>query len=284
MILGAHVSIAGGVSNAPLYGKEAGCDSIQIFTKNQMQWKTPPLTDDEVLRFRENIRLTNIVPAVVHSSYLVNAASPDKEIYERSITALAVELERAEKLCIPMVVFHPGAHKGNGEGYALKRIAKGIKKIFKISKSENTKLILVTTAGEGTTMGYTFEHFARIFDTLGETKRLGICIDTCHIFAAGYDLRGEDSYKRTFDEVEYLIGIDSVKLFHLNDSKCEMGSRMDRHAEIGSGKIGLKAFSLFVNDERFRNIPGILEIPGDITGYRRNLNILRSLINSGTDK
>jgi deoxyribonuclease-4 len=279
MLFGAHVSIAGGIFNAPLYGKEIGCDVIQIFTKNQIQWKIPFLQAEDIKHFQENRLKTGVIPVTVHSSYLVNIAGPDDNVTEKSINDLACELERAEVLNIPFVVFHPGAHKGIGEKYALKSIAENINKIFSKSNSKSTFLLLETTAGEGTTMGYKFEHFAEIFNKLKDLSRIGVCIDTCHIFAAGYDFRDEKSYYETIEKFDKIVGLKFLKVFHLNDSKFPSGSKMDRHEEIGSGEIGLNGFRILVNDKRFKDMPGILEVPGDITGYKRNVNILRSLTN-----
>jgi deoxyribonuclease-4 len=279
MLFGAHVSIAGGVFNAPLYGKEAGCDVIQIFTKNQMQWKISPLLPLDVKRFHENIINTGVVPVTVHSSYLVNIAGPDDAVTVKSINDLSRELERAEDLNIPFVVFHPGAHKGIGEKIAFKKVAENINKIFSESNSKNTFLLLETTAGEGTTIGYKFEHFKEIFDKLDNLSRVGVCLDTCHIFAAGYDIREEGSYYETIEKFDKIVGLKFLKAFHLNDSKFPLGSKMDRHEEIGEGYIGLSGFRALVNDKRFKGMAGILEIPGDIEGYKRNINILRSLRN-----
>jgi len=281
MLFGAHVSIAGGIFNAPLYGKEIGCDVIQIFTKNQIQWKIPFLQAEDIKHFKENRLKTGVIPVTVHSSYLVNIAGPDDNVTEKSINDLACELERAEVLNIPFVVFHPGAHKGIGEKYALKSIAENINKIFSKSNSKSTFLLLETTAGEGTTMGYKFEHFAEIFNKLKDLSRIGVCIDTCHIFAAGYDFRDEKSYYETIEKFDKIVGLKFLKVFHLNDSKFPSGSKMDRHEEIGEGNIGLNGFRILVNDERFKDMPGILEVPGNITGYKRNVNILRSLTNEG---
>jgi deoxyribonuclease-4 len=281
MLFGAHVSIAGGIFNAPLYGKEIGCDVIQIFTKNQIQWKIPFLQAEDIKHFQENRLKTGVIPVTVHSSYLVNIAGPDDNVTEKSINDLACELERAEVLNIPFVVFHPGAHKGIGEKYALKSIAENINKIFSKSNSKSTFLLLETTAGEGTTMGYKFEHFAEIFNKLKDLSRIGVCIDTCHIFAAGYDFRDEKSYYETIEKFDKIVGLKFLKVFHLNDSKFPSGSKMDRHEEIGEGNIGLNGFRILVNDERFKDMPGILEVPGNITGYKRNVNILRSLTNEG---
>ena len=279
MLLGAHVSIAGGIFNAPLHGEKAHSDVIQIFTKNQMQWRIPELKPKDIELFKNNKKKTGVIPVTVHSSYLVNIAGPDQRVTELSIRDLALELERAEILDIPFVVFHPGAHKGIGEKVSIKNIVDSINRIFSITRSKNTLLLLETTAGEGTTMGYKFEHFREVFDKLNNISRVGVCIDTCHIFAGGYDITDIKSYHKTIEEFDRIVGLEFLKAFHLNDSKFPLGSRMDRHEEIGEGYIGLKGFRLLVSDERFKNTPGILEVPGDIYGYKVNIDLLRSLVN-----
>jgi len=277
MVLGAHVSIAGGISNAPLNAVDATCDTIQIFTKNQMQWKIPPLDEEEVLLFRKRMLEHKIKPGTIHSSYLVNIASNNVKIRKDSILDIACELERADSLGMPYVVFHPGAHKGEGEEIGLKRIVKGIEEIFELSKSKHSLLLLETTAGEGTTLGYRFEQLAEILENVN-SDRVGVCLDTCHIFAAGYDIRSDEAYNKTMFEFDNIVGLKYLKAVHLNDSKRELGSRMDRHEEIGKGFIGLKGFAFLINDQRLRNIPGILETPGWTQGYIENLAVLRRLI------
>ena len=278
MKLGAHVSIRGGVENAPLYGKAATCDVIQIFSKNQLQWKFSPLTDESVSLFKKRAKELNIEPVSIHASYLLNLASTNEAIRKKSIENLRVELERADMLGISYVVFHPGAHKGVGEAVGLKNISTSLNEVFKISHSKNSILLLETTAGEGTTLCYRFEHFAQIFDALDDTSRVGVCFDTCHVFAAGYDIRSKIAFEDVISEFDNIIGLSFLKLFHLNDSKRALGERIDRHEEIGRGKIGECAFHFLVNAKKFENISGILEIPGDIDGYKRNLKVLRGLI------
>ncbi len=277
MILGAHISIAGGISNAPLRAKRIGCETMQIFTKNQLQWKIPELETAEVKNFKNNMRRMGIILGTVHSSYLINLASPNNKILIRSINDLSRDLERTEALGIPYLVFHPGAHRGKGEKYALKRIVRSIDEVFQRSTAQKTMLLLETTAGEGTSIGYRFEQIGYIIQHIKNHKRVGVCIDTCHIFAAGYDIRDEKSYNDTIEIVKRTVSISKVRAFHLNDSKRELGSRMDRHAEIGKGFIGIKGFELIVNDLRFKDIPGILETPGDEEGYRKNLKLLKGL-------
>ncbi len=277
MILGAHVSIARGVSNAPLHAKRIGCETFQIFTKNQMQWKIPNLSEEEINKFKHNLLETGVIQGTVYSSYLVNLASPDEKTHSRSINDLAVDLERAEKLGIRYLVFHPGAHKGKGEKYALKKISKSIDKVFQRSSSKESMLLLETTAGEGTNVGYLLEHLDYIIQHVKNPERVGICIDTCHIFAAGYDIRTLKAYNRFIKKIKLTFGLEKIKAFHLNDSKKELGSKMDRHEEIGKGRIGIKAFEMLVNDKNFINIPGILETPGGDAAYKENINILKNL-------
>ena len=277
-ILGAHVSISGGVDKAPKRGREIGCDSIQIFTKNQRQWKARPLSEDEIENFKENLFTYNIRVVVAHDSYLINLGSPDETRYKKSFDAFLDEAVRAEVLGIPYLVFHPGAHRDYGEEYALKKIAESLNEI--IARTENYKLVFLveTTAGQGTNVGYRFEHIAEIIDLVDEKKRVGACFDTAHVFAAGYDIRTREAYEETFDQFNEIVGLDKLKVLHLNDSKKELGSRVDRHEHIGKGLIGLDAFRFIVNDKRFENLPMILETPGGEREYKENLRVLRSLI------
>lgn len=279
MKLGAHVSIKGGVDKAPIYGKEATCDVIQIFSKNQMQWDSPPLSEYVVNGFKTNSRKLKVNAVSIHASYLLNLASANKDIREKSINDLSHELERADLLGIKYVVFHPGAHMGEGEVKGIKTIAESIDKIFEKTSSRGSMLLLETTAGEGTHLCYKFEHIRDIFGRVRDSTRLGVCFDTCHVFQAGYDLRTEESFSNVLNKFDEIVGIKNLKLFHLNDSKRDLGERIDRHEEIGLGKIGLAAFKFLVNSDEFKDTGGILEIPGDIEGYKRNLITLRRLIN-----
>jgi len=278
MKLGAHVSIKGGVYKAPIYGKKATCEVIQIFSKNQMQWKIPSLNESVVRDFKKNSETYRIRTISIHASYLLNLASPNKNIRNKSIENLSYELEVGDTLGIEYVVFHPGAHMGEGEVKGIKTIANSIKEVFQITKSKNSVLLIETTAGEGTHLCYKFEQIRDIL-SLVDTSRLGVCFDTCHVFQAGYDLRTPESFSKVLEEFDRVIGLTHLKLFHLNDSKREIGMRVDRHEEIGLGKIGLDSFRFLVNNEMFKDLGGILEIPGDIEGYKRNLMVLRRLIN-----
>src|SRR3989338_2156732 len=280
MLLGAHMSIEGGVENAPLRGKKAGCQVIQIFTKNNNRWNSRQLTDKDINNFKKNSSDTGVIPSASHTAYLINLASPNTEIYKKSLEAFYDEMERAERLGLPYLIFHPGAHLGSGENAGIKNVAESIN-IF-LEKANNLKLILLleTTAGQGSHLGYKFEHLSEIIKIVDEKGKIGVCLDTCHIFAAGYDISNEYGYKKTFENFNKIIGIDRLKAFHINDSKKGLGSRIDRHEHIGKGRIGLTAFRLLLNDLRFNNIPMILETPKGKTARedKRNLSVLRGLI------
>jgi len=280
MLLGAHMSIAEGVFNAPVRGKEVGCDTVQIFVKNANRWVGKVMTDEEVEKFRQAKKETAIEPIFAHNSYLINLASPDNALYKKSINAMLGELERSERLKLPFIVMHPGAHVGSGEGAGLKRIAAAINTILDKTKGCKVKIALETTAGQGTNLGYTFEHLAALIEVVNDKKRICVCYDTCHTFAAGYDLRTRKVYEATFGEFDKAIGLKHICAFHLNDSVNELGSRIDRHAHIGQGHIGLSGFRLLMNDERFANVPMILETPKgpDMAEDVMNLNVLRGLI------
>ena len=278
MILGAHVSIAGGLQNAPRNGESLGCKSIQIFTRNQRQWKVKPLETHEIESFRNEIDVSNIQITTAHASYLINLGSPEELNLMRSREAFSQEFRRCEELGIFYLIVHPGAHIGSGENFGLKTIADSLNSILETKQEYSTQILLETTAGQGSQLGYRFEHLAEILDQLKEPNRVGICIDTCHIFAAGYDFRTKRGFSRTLEELEKVLGLDKVRAFHLNDSKRELGSRVDRHDHIGKGLIGLEAFRLLVNEKCFDELPMILETPGGEKNYRHNLENIRSLI------
>ena len=273
------MSIEGGVENAPLRGKKAGCQVIQIFTKNNNRWNSRQLTDKDIENFKKNSFDTGVIPSASHTAYLINLASPNTEIYKKSLDAFFDEMERAERLGLPYLIFHPGAHLGSGEDAGLKKIADSINVLLKKADGFKLMLLLETTAGQGSHLGYKFEHLSEIIETVDEKEKIGVCLDTCHIFAAGYDISNEYGYKKTFEDFNKIIGIDRLKAFHINDSKKGLGSRVDRHEHIGKGRIGLTAFRLLLNDRRFENIPMILETPKGKTMRedKRNLSVLRML-------
>ncbi len=277
-LLGAHVSISKGVYNAPKRGRDLGCEAIQIFSKNQMQWQAKPFTEDDINKFRENVEKYEIKDVVIHTSYLINIGSPEEEKLKKSQDALIDEFHRADQLGIPYIVLHPGSHMGKGEELGLGIIAESINYILDVTKDSNVMLLLETTAGQGSNLGYRFEHLAYLIDKTEQKERIGVCFDTCHVFAAGYDIRTKDTYEETMKRFDDTIGISNLKVFHLNDSKNDLGTRKDRHEHIGKGYIGLDGFRFLVNDERFNDRPMILETPGGEKYYKENLEVLRSLI------
>ena len=279
-LLGAHMSIAGGVGNALLLGKQVECEAIQIFTKSSRQWAAKPYTKEEIELFRFNWKETGIKAVIAHDSYLLNLGSPDNALRKRSILAFIDELERCELLEVSNLVAHPGSHVGAGENEGIKTIAQSIAEVHKACPGYNTKITLEITAGQGSNLGYRFEQIAKMFDATKESDRLCVCFDTEHAFAAGYDIRNREGYERTFSEFDEMIGIDRLAAFHLNDSKKEFNSRVDRHEHIGKGHIGVEAFRLLVNDKRFWGLPMCLETPKgpDLKEDRENLTLLRSMI------
>lgn len=275
------MSIAGGVEQALLRGQGVGCDTIQIFTKNNNQWRAKPLTDQEISSYHKNRVSARIWPVIAHTGYLINVACPKKSLYRKSLEALRIEVQRAATLQIPYLVMHPGSHLGAGESEGIKRVVEALEAVFDGIKDCPVLICLETTAGQGSNLGYRFEHLAAIRECVKSKERVGVCVDTCHIFAAGYEIRGREVYKQTMQQLDDVIGLELVKCIHLNDSQRELGSRVDRHAHIGQGYIGLEAFRLIVNDPRLRHVPMILETPkGDdsVAMDRHNLAVLRNLV------
>lgn len=277
------MSIGGGIWRALERGKALGCDTIQIFTKNARSWRAKPLKGEEIEEFLKVKETTGIDPVVAHDTYLINLASPKEEVYSKSIEALWEELERASALRVPYLVMHPGAHLGSGEEEGLYRIARAINLIHQRGPDLGVMVLLETTAGQESSLGWSFEQLARVIEMLEEDHRVGICFDTCHAFAAGYDLSSEEGYRRTFEELDEVLGLERLKVIHLNDSKAPCGSRIDRHEHIGRGEIGLEAFERLLNDERFATLPFIIETPKGQTPEgedwdRVNLSTLRSLL------
>jgi deoxyribonuclease-4 len=278
-LLGAHMSIAGGVGNALLLGKRVECEAIQIFTKSSRQWASKPYPKEEIEQFRENQKATGIAKVIAHDSYLLNLGSPDDGLRQRSILAFIDEMERCEVLGIGNLVAHPGSHVGAGEDQGIKTIARSLDEVHAACPDYNVKITLEITAGQGSNLGYRFEQIARMFDATRKNERLRVCFDTEHAFAAGYDIRTEEGYERTFSEFDDAIGIERLAAFHLNDSKKEFNSRVDRHEHIGKGHIGIEAFRLLINDRRFWGLPMCLETPKgpELAEDRENLTLLRSL-------
>jgi len=281
-LLGAHMSIAGGVGNALLDGKKVDCEAVQIFTKSARQWASKPYTKDEIEQFHINRKETGIDTIVAHDSYLLNLGSPDTRLRKRSIEAFIDEFERCEILGVTNLISHPGAHVGAGEAQGIKTIARSLDEVHTACPGYRTKVTLEITAGQGSNLGYRFEQIGAIVDAAKESDRIRVCFDTEHAFAAGYDLRTKEGYERTFSEFDEAIGLDRIAAFHLNDSKKEFHSRVDRHEHIGKGFIGVEAFRLLMNDKRFWGLPMCLETPKgpDLQEDRENLTLLRKLIRS----
>jgi len=280
-LLGAHMSIAGGVDRALLEGKKVDCDVIQIFTKPSRQWASKPYRKEEIESFLTNQRETGIVTVIAHDSYLLNLGSPDEGLRKKSIQGFIDEMERCELLSIPYLVAHPGSHMGVGEEGGIKTIARSLTEIHTACSGYDVKVALEITAGQGTNLGYRFEQMRNMIDATQNNDLLRICFDTEHAFAAGYDIRTQEGYERTFSEFDKIIGLDLLAAFHINDSKKEFHSRVDRHEHIGKGHIGVEAFRLLMNDRRFWGLPMCLETPKgkDLKEDQENLTLLRSLIN-----
>jgi deoxyribonuclease-4 len=280
LLLGAHMSIAGGIDLAPLRGRDVGCRTMQLFTKSSNQWRARPLPPEEIERYRANLQVTGIAPAVAHDSYLINLASTDAELHRKSMAAFLEELERAEALGIQYLVTHPGAHMGAGEETGLRQVANSIRELLKRTKGYQVQVVIETAAGQGTSLGHRFEQIAALLDQIGLPERTGVCLDTCHIFAAGYDIRTPEGYADVLGAFDAVVGVPHLKVIHLNDSKKELGCRVDRHEHIGKGAIGLEAFRCLLTDPRLKGIPMILETPKDddfVLADRRNLDTLRRL-------
>ena len=279
MILGAHESIAGGLEKALYRGRDATCDTIQIFNKSNARWQARPLTETDIDRFLTAIDETGVSVACAHASYLINLASPDPALLTKSRDALTIELERCTRLGIAHLVIHPGAHVGSGEEAGLHRISESINAVLESSPDNTCCVCLETTAGQGSTLGHTFEHLAAIIGGVKNDDMVSICLDTCHVFAAGYDLATREGHEQTMRTLEQVVGLDRLAVIHLNDSKTECGSHKDRHEHIGKGHIGQKGFGFLVNDNRLQDVPMILETPkgDDLAEDRENLRLLRSL-------
>lgn len=289
--LGAHLSIAGGLPRAIDRAEASGCRALQIFTKSAGQWRARELGAGEIARFRQRVRQTRIRPVFAHTSYLINIAAADRALQRRSVAALREELDRAEALALDGLVMHPGSYTTGTERRALRLIAEGLDAVLSSRPGARTRILLEQTAGQGTNLGHRFEQLAEILERLGGTPRVGVCLDTCHLLAAGYDLRSESGYRDTFDAFGSIIGFTRLRGLHLNDSKKPCASRVDRHEHIGRGCLGLEPFRRILNDPRFSSLPMLLETPKVETPQSRrasdvdpldrmNLETLRGLLHS----
>jgi deoxyribonuclease-4 len=278
-VLGAHTSIKGGVSTIFERGTAIGATALALFSRNQFQWACKPLSDEDCRNFAAERARARINPILIHAAYLINLATTNPSFLSKSITGMAVELERAEQLGVHAVVLHPGAHMGAGVKKGLERIARSLDLIHQAMPDCEVVTLLETAAGQGSCLGCTFKELGVVMRSVDDPGRVGVCIDTCHIFASGYDIRTRDGYERTIDEIEKHIGLENVGAFHLNDSKKPLGSHVDRHEHIGKGQIGLDAFAYLLNDPRFHGVPKVLETPKskDLTWDIENMQTLRSL-------
>jgi deoxyribonuclease IV len=287
--LGAHMSIAGGLPRAVDRAEASGCEALQIFTKSAGQWRARPLPAEEIALFRRRVRQTGIRPVVAHNSYLINLAAADPLLRAQSFAALAEELDRAEALGLDGLVMHPGSYTSGSEQQGLDLIADGLARLLQDRPQGRTRVLLEQTAGQGTNLGHRFEHLAYIIDRLQRSPRVGVCLDTCHLLTAGYDICTIEGYEQTFRRFDELIGLRRIKVFHLNDSKRPCGSRIDRHEHIGKGCLGLEPFRMLLNDRHFAKLPMLLETPkletpesrrrSDVDPWdARNLRILRGLL------
>jgi deoxyribonuclease-4 len=274
------MSIGGGVHNAIERARSIACTAMQVFVKNNMQWFARPLRPEEIRAFLEHRQRGELLAAFAHANYLINLAATNPQFHANSIRALSEELTRAHQLELPFLVLHPGAHLGAGEEAGLNAVVASIDSVFKKVPKVKTRIALETTAGQGSCLGHRFEHIAYIIENVRQPDRLCVCLDTAHVFAAGYDIGNEAGVRKTFREFDRIIGLERLTALHLNDSKTVRGSRVDRHEHIGQGKIGLDAFRFIMRDRRFRKIPKVLETPKgkELREDVENMETLRRLL------
>jgi deoxyribonuclease-4 len=280
MRLGAHESIADGLYKAFDRAQSVGCETVQVFVKSNRSWAVKPLAEEDVARFKAKAEETGIQPVVGHTSYLLNLGTLDEALWARSRDTLIVELERCEALDVPYLVLHPGSHVGAGEAIGLARVTQALGEVHAATPGFRTQILLETTSGQGDSLGCRFEHLAWLIEQTPEGERLGVCLDTCHVFAAGYELRTPEGYAATLGAFDRSIGLERLKALHLNDSQGDLGSHKDRHAHIGKGHIGLEGFRHVLNDPRLAGLPGLLETDksDDLHEDRENLEVLRSVM------
>src|SRR3954463_14304299 len=279
-LLGAHMSIGGGVHRAIERSRSIDCTAMQIFVKNNMQWFARPLLREEIAAFLDHAQRRELHAAFAHANYLINLAATNPQFHANSLRALSEELVRADQLELPFLVMHPGAHLGAGEEAGLEKIIASIDAIWTVIPKVKTKIALETTAGQGSCLGDRFEQLAAIIENVREPERLCVCLDTAHVFEAGYDIGSEAAVKKVFRNFDCVIGLNRLAALHLNDSKTPLCSRVDRHEHIGKGRIGLEAFRVIMRDRRFRKIPKVLETPKgkDLKEDVENLRVLRGLM------
>jgi deoxyribonuclease-4 len=280
-LLGAHIPTAGGIHKAPDRARSIEAEAIQVFTRNQMQWRARPVEADEAAAFREALRASGVRSVMSHGSYLVNLASADPALFEKSRDVFLAEMERCRDLGIAYVAFHPGAHCGAGEEAGLDAIARALDHALERAEGWGVMPLVEATAGQGSCVGHRFEHLAGILDRVRRPERVGICLDTCHLYAAGYDIATRRGYEAAFADFDRIVGLAKLRAFHLNDSKRELGSRVDRHAPIGKGFLGLPTFRRLVRDPRFHGLPMVLETPGGLPAWKKELRVLRRLLGAG---
>ncbi len=266
------MSIAGGLHNAFYSGQEVGCDCLQVFVKNQRQWSARPLLREDVRQWNHARRATKLDPVMAHAAYLINLASSDRLIRRRSVEAFIDELNRCDQLGIRHLIVHPGSHVDAGETAGLTRVVRAIDEIHDRTADLNVRILVETTAGQGTSLGWCFEHLAEIIGTARQPERIGVCLDTCHVHAAGYDMVSDQGYRDTIRQLGALVGLKRVMCIHVNDSKGGRGSRVDRHEHIGKGTLGRAAFANVVHDPRFMRVPKIIETPKGFDTRGRNLD------------
>ena len=272
--------ITGGLHKAIAAGEELNCETIQLFTKSNRSWNAKPLNEADIEKFLQKCSETSISPIFAHNTYLINLSATDLNVLEKSQNGMKMEIERAEQLQLPFTVLHPGSHLGAGEDKGLQKVADNLRKLLTETEGYKVRVLLETTAGQGTNLGYKFEHLATLIKLIDYPDRIGTCFDTCHAFAAGYDFRTEKGYEEVIASFDSIIGLDTLYAFHLNDAQNDLGSRVDRHEHIGKGKIGKEGFKYFLNDPRFKDHPAVLETPKgkDYKEDVMNLKVLRSLI------
>jgi deoxyribonuclease-4 len=275
LLIGAHTSAAGGVHNALLQGREIGATTIQLFTSNQKRWDSKPIDPEEIERWFDALKETNLTQIMSHDSYLINLGAPDEGVLQKSRQAFAEEIKRCVSLDISYLNFHPGASLKEDREKCMDKIAASLSEVAHLLEGSTTRLLLETTAGQGSALGYRFEELAYILDKVEKKVPVGVCIDTCHIFAAGYDIRTSLAWDTTLQEFEKIVGLKHLYAFHLNDSVKELGSRVDRHAHLGEGKIGLDCFKFLMSDPRTQELPKFLETPEGPSRWKQEIQMLR---------